>query len=281
MEDARKDRNATPQRKPGMRWEDLIRLEKGRIRPPAMSTPPCEKVPPVSEDASLPGASGSDGQAPQRTYTEPEGPTQLQKALSGIKLSTEMTRLRGPKRKFSGKEPVLSDEQLEYLRAYTFAPAVGLYWLNRAGWPLLLAVPVGLVPVAMAGVPAWAVAAAVAAFLICPPLIGVVCLHAGFLMLNRPWELSPFALSGDAAGYGVMALGWVALGYSAWLGYRGRGIRFRGLSWRDFDAFRREEELWSLLGGIVWLLIATAVAGTLILRGLDRFAEWLKAFLYL
>lgn len=180
----------------------------------------------------------------------------------------------------------LTEEDRDFLRGYSLGPVCGLYVLNRVSWPFLLPLALGLIPVALLGLPAWAFIVAALACLFCPPAIALICFHVGLVLLNRPWdmELSLLTHSAEpsvAGGYIYIGAGWLVFGYVIMMGYITRRMRWKGLRWPSFGAFQRTEDLWYGLGGLLALVIALLAVGVFALGGLDELGRWFEEFYYL
>jgi len=180
----------------------------------------------------------------------------------------------------------LTDENRDFLQGYSMGPVCGLYLANRVSWPLLLPFALGLIPVALLGLPVWAFIAAVLVCLFCPPAIALICFHVGLLFLNRPWDIVlPMATGGAepsvVGGYIYIGAGWLVLGYVVMLGYWSRRMRWKGLHWASFGPFQRAEDLWYGLGGLLALVIVLLAVGVFALGGLDELGRWFEEFFYL
>ena len=180
----------------------------------------------------------------------------------------------------------LTDENREFLRGYSMGPVCGLYLVNRVSWPLLLPFALGLIPIALLGLPLWAFIVVVLTCFFCPPAIALICFHIGLLLLNRPWDIVlPMMISGAEpsilGGYIYIGAGWLVLGYVVMLGYWSRRMRWKGLRWSSFGPFQRAEDLWYGLGGLLALVIALLAVGVFALGGLDKLGNWFNEFYYL
>jgi len=186
------------------------------------------------------------------------------------------------------KEMILSltEENRDFLRGYSMGPVCGLYLVNRVSWPLLLPFALGLIPVALLGLPMWAFIVVVLVCLFCPSAIALVCFHVGLVLLNRPWDMElPMLVHGAepsvAGGYIYIGAGWLVLGYVTMMGYVTRRMRWKGLRWSSFGPFQRAEDLWYGLGGLLALVIVFVAVGVFALGGLDKLGGWFEEFYYL
>jgi hypothetical protein len=180
----------------------------------------------------------------------------------------------------------LTDENKDFLRGYSMGPVCGLYLVNRISWPLLLPFALGLIPVALLGLPMWSFIVVVLICLFCPPAIALICFHVGLVLLNRPWDMElPMLIHGTepsaAGGYIYIGAGWLVLGYVVMLGYWSRRMRWKGLRWSSFGPFQRAEDLWYGLGGLLALVIILLAVGVFALGGLDELGRWFEEFYYL
>ena len=180
----------------------------------------------------------------------------------------------------------LTDENKDFLHGYSMGPVCGLYLVNRISWPLLLPFALGLIPVALLGLPMWSFIVVVLICLFCPPAIALICFHVGLLLLNRPWDIVlPMIINGAepsvVGGYIYIGAGWLVLGYVVMLGYWSRRMRWKGLRWSSFGPFQRAEDLWYGLGGLLALVILFVAVGVFALGGLDKLGGWLEEFYYL
>ncbi len=197
----------------------------------------------------------------------------------------EDTDARSGAKRLVGRGIPLSRDNEDFLREQSFGPVCGLYMASPVSWPYLLPLTLGLIPLAQLGLPAGAFGVAVCVCLFCPPVLATAFFHVGLLLLNRPWDLAgslPMSSSEPSviAGYIYIGAGWLVLAYIFILGRWLRRGRWRRFEWRSFEAFRRSEDSWSLLGGFLAVIIAAIIVGTFALGGLDRLAEWLQRFYY-
>jgi len=190
------------------------------------------------------------------------------------------------KRLITGMTLPLTDENRDFLRGYSMGPVCGIYMVNRVSWPLLLPFALGLIPVALLGLPMWAFIVVVLVCFFCPPTIALICFHVGLVLLNRPWDMElPTLVHGAepsvAGGYIYIGAGWLVLGYVTLMGYVTRRMRWKGLHWPSFGPFQRAEDLWYALGGLLALVIVFLAVGVFALGGLDKLGRWFEEFYYL
>jgi len=192
----------------------------------------------------------------------------------------------GEKRLATKTGILLTEENRDFLRGYSMGPVCGLYMANRVSWPLLLPFALGLIPLALLGLPMGAFIVMALACAFCPPAIALVCFHVGLVLLNRPWDIELLLLGAGAepstmAGYAYIGAGWLTLIYVLLLGNWSRRMRWKELRWSSFDAFQREEDLWYGLGGLLGIVVIALAVGIFALGGLDKLTDWFERFYYL